>query len=210
MMSMVWSAAFWIFLRRLRRSGFVASGARAFEPRISRMTRISAGVGSWYSGLPSLAWARIASGSTASRRPLAICERVWPLAASTTSASTSASKRRSNRMRRPARDSIAATSVVPKAAASRSLSKLTVGFFSSGRDSVFADADGIHDDVAGLAFDAGVDLFHLGVRHHAHAAAFHLLEEVLRSDASHEEDDFQWLDVRAGGDHIDGDGDAGI
>ncbi len=28
---------------------------------------------------------------------------------------------------------------------------------------------GIHDEVAGLAFDAGVDLFHLGVGHHAHA-----------------------------------------
>ena len=42
----------------------------------------------------------------------------------------------------------------------------------------------------------------------AHAAAFHLLEEVLRRDAAHEEDDLQRLDVRAGGDHVHGDGDA--
>ena len=72
----------------------------------------------------------------------------------------------------------------------------------------FADAHGIDDQVAGLAFDAGIDLLHLGVGHHAHAAPFHLLEEVLRRDAPHEEDDFQRLDVRAGGDHVHGDGDA--
>ena len=38
----------------------------------------------------------------------------------------------------------------------------------------------------------------------------HLLEEVFRRDAAHEEDKLQRLDVGAGGDHVHGDGDARI
>ena len=73
-----------------------------------------------------------------------------------------------------------------------------------------ADADGIDDDEVVLALDAGIDLLHLGLGDHAHAAAFHLLEEAARLHRAHEEDDLQRLDVRAGGDHVHGDGDARV
>ena len=114
-------------------------------------------------------------------------------------------------MRRPASDSTAAVSVVPSAAASRSFVEANGGFlFQRTRFGLhaLADANCIDDHVAGLAFDAGIDLFHLGVGHDAHAATFHLLEEILRRDAAHEEDDLQRLDVGAGGDHVHGNGDA--
>ena len=75
---------------------------------------------------------------------------------------------------------------------------------------LFAHADGVDDHEAVLALDAGIDLLHLGFGDHAHAPALHLLEVTARSDRAHEEDDLQRLDVRAGGDHVDGDGDARV
>ena len=75
---------------------------------------------------------------------------------------------------------------------------------------LLADADGVDDHEAVLALDAGIDLLHLGFGNHPHAPALHLLEVTARSDRAHEENDLQRLNVRAGGDHVDGDGDARV
>ena len=56
----------------------------------------------------------------------------------------------------------------------------------------------------------GIDLLHLGFGNHAHPSTLHLLEVTARSDRAHEEDNLQRLHVGAGGDHVDGDGDARV
>jgi hypothetical protein len=67
------------------------------------------------------------------------------------------------------------------------------------------DADGIDEDEAGLAAGVGGDA---GEVDGAGAAAFHLLEVELGADVAQEEEALEGLDVGAGGDHVDGDGDA--
>ncbi len=74
---------------------------------------------------------------------------------------------------------------------------------------LLADADGIDDDEVVFALASGVTALEVVGLDDAHAAAFHLLEEGAGFDGAHEEDDFQRLDVGAGGDHVHGDGDAG-
>ena len=59
-----------------------------------------------------------------------------------------------------------------------------------------------------LARGIGSDCLQVVVIDHAHAAALHLLEEAPGLDRAHEEHHFEGLDVRAGRDHVDGDGDA--
>ena len=75
---------------------------------------------------------------------------------------------------------------------------------------LLAHADGVDDDEVVLGLGVGGDGLEVVGRDHAHAAAFHLLEEAARFDGAHEEDDFDRLDVGAGGDHVDGDGDARV
>src|SRR5262245_39297476 len=75
---------------------------------------------------------------------------------------------------------------------------------------MLADAHGIDDDEAGFALDTGIDLLHFGLGNDPHAPALHLLEEAARFYRAHEEDDLQWFNVGAGGDHIDGDGNAWV
>ena len=43
-----------------------------------------------------------------------------------------------------------------------------------------------------------------------YASALHLFEEGAGFDCAHEEDNFYRLNVGPGGNHIDGDGDAGV
>ncbi len=75
----------------------------------------------------------------------------------------------------------------------------------------FGDADGVDDDVVGLGgLGAGRDFFEVVHVQRAGAAAFHLLEVVAAFDVAHEEQAFERLDVGAGGDHVDGDGDARV
>ncbi len=72
-----------------------------------------------------------------------------------------------------------------------------------------ADADGVDDDEVGLG--SGVlagDGLQIGGREDARATAFHLLEKRPAADIAHEEEDFERLDVGAGGNHVDRDGDA--
>ena len=73
---------------------------------------------------------------------------------------------------------------------------------------LLADADGIDDDEVVLGLGVGGDALQVVGLDDAHAAAFHLLEEGAGLDGAHEHDDFERLDVGAGGDHVDGDGDA--
>ena len=73
----------------------------------------------------------------------------------------------------------------------------------------FADANGINDDEMGLGVGIGAaDGLQVGGREDAGAAAFHLLEIAAAADIAQEEEAFEWLDVGAGGDHVDRDGDA--
>ena len=61
-----------------------------------------------------------------------------------------------------------------------------------------------------LVVGVGRDRLEVGGVDDAHATALHLLEEVAALDRAHEHDDFQRLDVGAGGDHVDGDDDARV
>ena len=61
-----------------------------------------------------------------------------------------------------------------------------------------------------LAVASGVTALQIVRLDDAHAAALHLLEEGAGFDRAHEEDDLDRLDVGAGGDHVHGDGDAGV
>src|SRR5579864_4574972 len=74
----------------------------------------------------------------------------------------------------------------------------------------FADSYGVYDDE--MVFDASVrgDGFEVVGRDDAGAAAFHLFEEVAALYVAEEEQAFDGANVGAGGDHVDGDGDAGI
>ena len=74
----------------------------------------------------------------------------------------------------------------------------------------FADADGIDDDEVRFRFRVGRDGLELGVGDDADAAAFHLLEEAAGFHRAHEHHDLERFDVGAGGDHVDGDGDARV
>jgi len=73
-----------------------------------------------------------------------------------------------------------------------------------------ADPDGIDDDEVVLGLCVGGDGLEVGVGDDADAPPLHLLEERAALDAAHEEHDFQRLDVRAGGDHVHGDDNAGV
>lgn len=73
----------------------------------------------------------------------------------------------------------------------------------------FADADGIDEHEVG--FGAGVfagDGLKVGGREDAGAVAFHLLKVNAAADVAEEDEDFERFDVRAGGDHVHGHGDA--
>jgi len=74
----------------------------------------------------------------------------------------------------------------------------------------FLDADGIEDDEVGFLVVRGVggDVGEVGGFDAAAAAAFHLVVEEGRADVAQEDEAFERLDVDAGGDHVDGDGDA--
>ena len=75
----------------------------------------------------------------------------------------------------------------------------------------FGDADGIHDDVVGLAAGrGGGDLLEVVVIEGAGAAALHLLEIVPAPHVAHEQQAFERLDVGAGGHHVHGHGDARV
>ena len=72
-----------------------------------------------------------------------------------------------------------------------------------------AHANRIDDDETRLG--AGVfagDGLQISGREHAGAAPFHLLEIDAAADVAQEDEDFERLDVGAGGDHVHGDGDA--
>ena len=73
---------------------------------------------------------------------------------------------------------------------------------------LLAHAHGIDDDEMVLGLSIGSDCLQVVVINHAHAAALHLLEEAPGLYRAHEEHHFEGLDVRAGRDHVDGDGDA--
>jgi hypothetical protein len=73
----------------------------------------------------------------------------------------------------------------------------------------FAHADGIHDDEVG--FGAGIRTAHglqIRGRENARAATFHLLEVSAAAGVAQEQEAFERLDVRAGGDHVHRHGDA--
>ena len=72
-----------------------------------------------------------------------------------------------------------------------------------------ADADGIDDDEVGLGprFRAG-DGLQIGGRKDAGAAPFHLLEIDAAAHVAQKDEALERFHVGAGGDHIDGDGDA--
>ena len=72
------------------------------------------------------------------------------------------------------------------------------------------DADGVDEHEAVLVTCVGGDDLQVGVGDGAHATALHLLEEVPGPDHSHEHDHLDRLHVGAGGDHVDGDGDARV
>ncbi len=72
------------------------------------------------------------------------------------------------------------------------------------------DADRVHQDEAVLAdrlVRVGGDLLELGRVDGAGAASLHLLEQHRAAHVTQEDDALQGLDVRPGGDHVDGDGD---
>ena len=69
--------------------------------------------------------------------------------------------------------------------------------------------DRIHDDEVRLAVRAGRHSLKIGIADDARAPADHLLEVGGRLDAPHEQQNLNRLDVGAGGDHVDRDGDAG-
>ena len=75
---------------------------------------------------------------------------------------------------------------------------------------MLADAYRIDDDEAGFALDPGIDLLHFGFWNDPHAPALHLLEEAARLYRTHEENNLQRLNVGAGGDHVNGDGNARV
>src|SRR5262249_31585763 len=75
---------------------------------------------------------------------------------------------------------------------------------------VLTDAHRIHDDEPGFALYPGIDLLPFGLWNDPHAPALHLLEEAARFDRAHEENNFQRLDVGAGGDHVNRDGNARV
>ena len=72
-----------------------------------------------------------------------------------------------------------------------------------------AHAHGVHDDEVGFGPRIrAADGLQIGGREHARAAAFHLLEIDAAADVAQEKKAFERLDVRAGGDHVHGHGDA--
>ena len=73
-----------------------------------------------------------------------------------------------------------------------------------------ADTDGIDDDVVGLGRSRRRDLPEVVGIKDAGPPALHLLEIVPRFDVAHEQQAFERLHVGAGGDHVDGNGDARV
>ena len=72
------------------------------------------------------------------------------------------------------------------------------------------DADGIDDDEVGLRLGVGRDAPQGVEVDHPHAPSLHLLEVSGALDVPHEQQAFERLHVRAGGDHVHGDGDPGV
>ena len=71
----------------------------------------------------------------------------------------------------------------------------------------FGHSDRVDNDEAGFAGSVGRDGFQrIGINDPA-ATSFHLFKVGPRVDVSHEDQTLKWLDVRAGGDHVDRDGD---
>src|SRR6266498_3274212 len=68
--------------------------------------------------------------------------------------------------------------------------------------------DRVDNDEPRLVSGVGSDCLEVGGRDGACAAALHLLEVSRRPNIAEEEHALQGLDVRAGGDHVDGHGDA--
>ncbi len=73
-----------------------------------------------------------------------------------------------------------------------------------------ADTDGIDDDEVIFSCGIGRDGFQIIRLDDANTSALHLLEEGAGFDRAHEYDNLDRLDVGAGGDHVHGDGDAGM
>ena len=72
------------------------------------------------------------------------------------------------------------------------------------------DADGVDEHEPVLRCGVGGDALQGGVVDGADAAALHLLEEVAGPHHPHEQHRLDRLHVGAGGDHVDGDGDARV
>ena len=72
------------------------------------------------------------------------------------------------------------------------------------------DADGVDEHEAVLGVRVGRDGLEVVWVDDAHAAALHLLEEVAAPDRAHEQHALERLHVGAGGDHVDGHGDARV
>ena len=68
----------------------------------------------------------------------------------------------------------------------------------------------IDDDEMRLCDSVGRNGLQFGRIDNADAAPLHLLEEETALDGTHEHNDFDWLDISARRDHIDGDGDARV
>ena len=73
------------------------------------------------------------------------------------------------------------------------------------------DTHGVDQHKAGLGTIGTVaDPLQAVAIERAHAAAFHLLVVALAAHIAHEQQHFQWFYVSAGGDHVDGDGNARV
>ena len=120
---------------------------------------------------------------------------------------------RSSRASRDASDESTSGSVLPKATCWSSFSKATLGFRSSGRESVICWVQRPTQSTMTkcvLLRASGVDGLEVVRVDDADAPPLHLLEEVPALDRPHEHDDLQRLDVGAGGDHVHGDDDARV
>ena len=74
----------------------------------------------------------------------------------------------------------------------------------------FGDTDSVDEHEVIFGGGIGCDDAQVVVVDDAHAAAFHLLEEVAAPDHTHKHDAFDWFDVSACRDHVYGDRDTGV
>ena len=75
------------------------------------------------------------------------------------------------------------------------------------RQFLMRDTDAIYDDKVILCLGVWRDRLKVCGVDDPYAATLHLLEEVTASHTAHEHHDFEWLDVRAGSDHVHRDDD---